>query len=248
MSKKVKKRKHPIRNFLIFIIVIFLLVASFILSYLFTKGYTMYENAISKLSIEDKIKEIQADIHYTKVSDISKTFQNAIVAIEDHRFYTHNGIDIITTTRAFIVNIREKNLSYGASSISQQLARIMYFTQEKSFIRKIAELFIAKDLEKMLEKDEILELYLNVIYYGDGYTGVYDACYGYFNKPPLSLTLYEASLLAGLPNAPSVYQLSNNSNLTYQRQNIVARSMFKYGYITENELNKILDINKNRTE
>ena len=107
----------------------------------------------------------------------------------------------------------------------------MYFSQEKSFSRKIAELFVAHELEKNYSKDEILELYLNLIYYGNGNYGIYDASKGYFNKNPDKLTIYEATYLAGLPNAPSIY--SENKALGEERRLQVVSAMKKYGYIDE---------------
>ena len=107
----------------------------------------------------------------------------------------------------------------------------MYFSQERSPIRKIAEIFVAFDLEKKYSKDEILELYLNLMYFGNGYYGIYDASEGYFDKAPDELTLYEASYLAGLPNAPSIY--SEDDKLGEERRIQVVNAMKKYGYIDE---------------
>lgn len=121
------------------------------------------------------------------------------------------------------------------STISQQLGRILYFTQEKRFTRKVAELFVAFDLEKNYSKDEILELYINTIYYGDGYYGIKEACIGYFKKEPKDMTLSEASLLAGLPNAPSAYSPTKNIHLARKRQSVVLGAMAKYEYITQEQ-------------
>lgn len=107
----------------------------------------------------------------------------------------------------------------------------MYFSQKKSLSRKVAELFVASNLEKNYTKDEILELYLNLMYFGNGYYGIYDASKGYFNKSPNKLTLYEATYLAGLPNAPSIY--SENKELGEERRIQVENAMKKYGYINE---------------
>lgn len=116
----------------------------------------------------------------------------------------------------------------------------MYFTQEKSFIRKIAEMFMAFRLESSYTKDEILELYVNSIYFGDGYYCVRDASQGYFGKDPIDMTDYESTLLAGIPNAPSVYSLTANPDLAEQRQQYVIQQMVKYGYISEGEGKKLL--------
>lgn len=115
----------------------------------------------------------------------------------------------------------------------------MYFTQEQRFTRKIAELFVAFNLEKDYSKDDILELYCNMIYYGNGYYGLREASLGYFKKEPKDLTLKEASLLAGIPNAPSVYAPTKNIALAHKRQSIVLAQMVKYHYISEEQKQEI---------
>ena len=160
---------------------------------------------------------------------------DAVVAVEDHRFEQHFGIDLIAIGRAAWNNLTSWSLREGGSTITQQLAKNMYFTQEKSFIRKIAEMFMAFRLESSYTKDEILELYVNSIYFGDGYYCVRDASQGYFGKDPIDMTGYESTLLAGIPNAPSVYSLTANLDLAEQRQRYVIQQMVRYGYISEDE-------------
>lgn len=189
-------------------------------------GYLKYKDATSKLSLSDAVNQIRSGEDYIKLEDISQDYKNAVVAVEDHRFYSHKGIDVISMLRATYVNIKSSSLTYGASTITQQVGRLLYFTQEKSPIRKFAEIFVAFDLEKNYSKDEILELYLNIIYFGNGYTGIHDASYGYFNKSPRDLTFYEATYLAGLPNAPSVY--SENDKLGEERRLQVVQAVEKY--------------------
>ena len=137
-------------------------------------------------------------------------------------------------------NIKSWSLREGGSTITQQLAKNLYFTQERSFIRKAAEMFMAFRLEQTYTKDEILELYVNSIYFGDGYYCVRDASEGYFGKEPGEMTDYESTLLAGIPNAPSVYSLTANPDLAEQRQQYVLRQMEKYGYLDAQEANAIL--------
>ena len=131
-------------------------------------------------------------------------------------------------------------LREGGSSITQQVAKNVYFTQEKTALRKIAEVFMALEIEKNYDKDEILELYLNTSYFGDGYYTIKDACKGYFDKELMQMTDYEAILLAGIPNAPSVYAPTKNPDLAKQRQMQVMEKMIKYGYLTEKEAENIL--------
>ena len=192
-------------------------------------GYLKYKDAINKTSIYNRIKEIQNQKNYTKLNKINNDYKNAVISIEDHRFYNHNGIDVFSIFHSTYVNIKRKSIDYGASTITQQVSRLLYFSQEKSFVRKIAEIFITTNLEKKYSKDEILELYLNLIYYGNGYYGIHDAAKGFFNKDPKDLTLYEASYLAGLPNAPSIY--SQDKKLGEERRLQVIDAMKKYGYI-----------------
>ena len=187
-------------------------------------GYKMYHDALAEQHLDEKVAEIQADPDYTTLAEIPAIYLEAVVAVEDHRFEHHFGIDL-----------RE-----GGSTITQQLAKNLYFTQEKSFIRKIAEMFMAFHLENTYTKDEILELYVNSIYFGDGYYCIYDASQGYFGKAPIDMTDYECTLLAGIPNAPSIYSLTANPELAEHRQEYVVQKMIQYGYISESEAQTIL--------
>lgn len=216
-----------------------LLIIIIVISAIIYLGYNMYQEAITKTSIADRIQEIRNDENYITIDNMPNDFKHAIVAVEDHRFYTHSGIDLITTTRSMIENIKEKDIVAGGSTITQQTGRLLYFTQEQRFTRKIAELFVAFDLEKNYSKDDILELYCNMIYYGDGYYGIKEASDGYFKKEAKDLTLAEASLLAGLPNAPSAYSPTKNKKLAHKRQSVVLTQMVKYEYITEEQKQEI---------
>lgn len=214
--------KRLILKILFWVFIILFIIFSIILGL----GYFKYKDAIDKTSVSDIVQEIRENDNYTKLEDISDDYKNAVVAIEDHRFYNHNGIDILSIIRSTYVNFRRKSLDYGASTITQQVGRLMYFTQEKSPIRKVAEIFVAFDLEKNYSKDEILELYMNLMYFGNGYYGINDAAEGYFNKSPDELTFYEATYLAGLPNAPSIY--SEDDELGEERRLQVVEAMNKY--------------------
>ena len=123
----------------------------------------------------------------------------------------------------------------GGSTITQQLARNLYFTQEKKLTRKAAEMFMALKIEREYTKDEILELYINTIYFGDGYYGIREASLGYYGKEPRELNFYECTMLAGLPNAPSAYALSSHPELAEQRRQTVIGQMEKYGYLDGQE-------------
>ena len=216
------------------------LIILMIITFIGYNGYKMYKEAITKTPINEKIKEIKKQENYTTLDNISQDIINAVIAVEDHRFYEHKGIDLISTTKALFTNIKQKELVTGGSSITQQLAKNMYFSQEKQFSRKFAEIFVVSYLEDNLSKDEILELYLNTIYYGNGYYGIGDASLGYFNKKPNELTLSEASIIAGLPNAPSAYSLTEHKDLAIKRQRQVLEAMVKYKYIKSSDIENII--------
>ena len=200
-------------------------------------GWTFYKKTVEERPISGIVEEIRQRDNYIKIEDVTKTFTDAVVAIEDHRFLEHGGIDILTTTRVLFENIFSMSLDQGGSTITQQLARNFYFTQEKKFTRKVAELFVALDLEKNYSKEEILELYINIIYFGNDQYGVQDAALYYFNKTPAELDLNESTWLAGLPQAPSVYSVDEEKGK--QRQQQVAQAMAEYQYISKDEASDI---------
>ena len=204
-------------------------------------GYSMYKKAIDSISLEEKVAEIQNKENYTKFSELPQMYVNAVISVEDKRFYKHNGIDIIAIGRAAINDIKEMSFVEGGSTITQQLAKNMYFTQEKKIERKIAEVFMAWQIEQQYTKEEIFELYVNNIFFGDGYYTVKEACRGYFHKELDEMTDYECILLAGIPNAPSVYAPTKNPDLARQRQKQVMEKMIENEYLTQDEANEILE-------
>ena len=221
--------------FLLFIIAI-ILVTIFVLM-----GYTRYTDNLEDKPLEKYISEIKERKNYTKLDEVPKIYLDAVIAVEDHRFYDHKGVDLFSLTRAVFVDVTTKELSQGGSTITQQLAKNLYFEMDMTATRKIAEGFLANELEKKYSKDEILELYINTAYYGDGYYSVKEASRGYFGKEPIEMTDYEATLLAGVPNAPSVYAPTQNMDLAKQRQKHVVECMVKYDYLSQEEADKILD-------
>lgn len=214
--------------------IILLIVAAGILcgSVVAVLGYLMYRDALKEQSLEDKVAEVQADPSYTPLADLPEIYLDAVVAVEDHRFEQHCGIDIIAIARAAWNNIKSWSLREGGSTITQQLAKNLYFTQEKVLTRKAAEAFMAWAIEKQYTKDEILELYVNSIYFGSGYYNVRQASEGYFGKAPAQMTPYECTLLAGVPNAPSAYDPAQNPGLARQRQKKVVEQMVERGCLS----------------
>ena len=226
------------------LIVIFVVLLSFGLIIAGT-GYNMYKEAIDKTPLDEKVAQIKEKDNYTTLDEMPDIYKKAVVAVEDHRFYTHGGIDIIAIGRAIWNDIKAMSFVEGGSTITQQLAKNIYFTQEKELTRKVAEVFMAFKIEDKYNKNEILELYLNTSYFGDGYETVKEASRGYFGKEPLELTDYEAVMLAGIPNAPSVYAPTVNLDLAKQRTKQVIDAMVKYDVITQDEANRILKEGEN---
>lgn len=205
------------------------------------KGYKYYREALSEKSLTEMASEIRSKSNYTKIDDMPQIYKNAVVAVEDKRFYNHSGIDLIAIGRAVYHDIKAGSFVEGGSTITQQLAKNQYFSQDKDITRKVAEVFMAIDLEKEFTKDEILELYLNSIYFGDGYYCVADAAHGYFGKSPSEMTNDEATLLAGVPNAPSVYAPTVNPELARQRQKQVVAQMIDCGFLPDTTVAEALE-------
>ena len=158
-------------------VLIFLLLIGISIALLFIgDGYNMYNEAISSIPLEDKVSEIRSKENYTKFSELPQMYVNAVISVEDKRFYNHHGVDILAIGRAAINDIKAMSYVEGGSTITQQLAKNMYFTQDKKIKRKIAEVFMAWKIEKNYSKEEIFELYVNSIYFGEGYYTVKDAC------------------------------------------------------------------------
>ena len=222
------------------IISLILIIVFIIAAVLTAGGWLKYKKATEDFPISEAAEKITSNESFTPVDNISLTFVNAMVAVEDRRFHKHNGVDIPGVIRALVTNIKEKSLIEGVSCITQQLAKNMYFINDNTLTRKIAEIFVAVELEKIYSKKEILELYFNSIYYGSGYYNIADATYGYFGKSPYDISDYEATLLAGIPNAPSVYSLDNNPHLAKQRQKRVVEAMLSVNYLTQEEADAIL--------
>jgi len=162
--------------------------------------------------------------------------QRAFIAAEDRRFYEHDGIDPVGISRALLRNVRRGAVEEGASTITQQLARTVFLSQDRTIIRKLKEALLAGKLERQLSKQQILEQYLNFVYLGSSAYGVSDAAWIYFSKTPAELTLPEAALIAGLPPAPSVYSPLVNPDLALERRATVLRRMREAGFIDDLQL------------
>ena len=169
------------------------------------------------------------------INEIPKNLQNAFIAVEDNRFYDHVGIDPRGIIRAVWANIRGRTVTEGGSTITQQLAKNAYLTQDRTLKRKVQEVFLALQLERQYTKQEILELYMNQIYFGQGAYGVQAAAQTYFGKDAKDLTLNECAMLAGIPKSPNYYSPINNMDAAMERKAVVLDQMVKYGYISDSE-------------
>lgn len=259
MSRKNKKKKRY-RGFWIFIrfqIFLILLVAG-ALAYYFFGGYAEQVQQLSqeakemvRLSTKDTFRASQTsvvydangrqittlkgekDVYYVKLEEIPINVTAAITSIEDKKFYSHSGIDIKAIIRAVFAMIRDGEVSQGGSTITQQLARTVFLNQEKTWQRKMEEIFIATELEKKYSKNEILEFYLNNIYFGNGYYGIQAASKGYFDTEVTNLNLSQIAYLCAIPNNPTLYDPVTNNENTLKRRNRILDQMVADQKITQ---------------
>lgn len=201
-------------------------------------------NIVTKFYSEDG-EVIKTFTAYTydkiELKDVPDQLKNALIATEDKNFYKHHGYDLLGIVRSSIQNVIARRTVQGASTLTQQLSRILFLSNERTFTRKIKELEISARIEKTISKDQILEMYLNNVYLGSGAYGVSAASKIYFNKKLNQLTLPELAMIAGLPQAPSVYNPYNNKDLAIKRRNQVLKRMLTMKYITEDEYKKAID-------
>lgn len=203
------------------------------------KGAIMWNNAKSANPITQVAERIRAEDGFVKYDDMPQFYIDAVVSVEDRKFFTHGGINPKSIVRALLHDISTLSLEQGGSTITQQVAKNLWFTQEKRLERKFAEVFAAFDIEKELSKEEIFELYVNSIYFGSDYYGVSAASKGYFGKSVNALSDYECAMLAGLPNAPSAYSPDENPELARRRLELVLDSMLDNGAISADNREEI---------
>ena len=193
------------------LLLIILLAILLVGSIIFFNGYKLYKTTLDSKSLTDKISEIKNNNSYVSYDKVPDYYLNAIIAVENFNIETPKT---------------KENL--------------YFITEDNVISRKIAEILVAIDLEKNYSKDQILEFYINTIYFGEGYYGIKQASNGYYDKDPIDLTLNEATILAGVPNAPSVYAPTVNPDLAKNRQGKVIRSMVEYNYLSQDEADKIV--------
>lgn len=171
-------------------------------------GYDMYKEAVTAESLQSRIDKIRQEENYVKIDEISESYLEDVVQSEDHRFYMHHGVDPIAIMRALYQDIKVGSFVQGGSTITQQLAKNLCFDFDKNLARKVAEIFVANELEDNLTKDEILELYCNVAYYGEGCYGIEEASTHYYGVKATELTEEQSKVLTKTLKAPSY----NNPN------------------------------------
>ncbi len=199
-----------------------------------TLVYDTNGNVITKLKGEK-------DVYYQEYSEISEDWIKAVVAVEDERFYKHHGIDPKGIARAVWSLIRNRGeIHEGASTITQQLVKLTFLSNEQTYDRKLKEMFIAMELEKVYNKQDILEFYLNNVYYGNGYYGIQAASQGYFNKDSSELNLSEIAFLTAIPNRPTYYDPYQHPENTMKRRSKILKNMLETKAITQDEYNKII--------
>ncbi len=198
--------------------------------------------------IYDRNGELLYELHgdvkrrFVPLAEIPIFLQKATIAIEDKNFYTHHGYDLTAMMRAFYINYKHQGIAQGASTITQQLARTMFLSNDRDYIRKIREIILAIEIEKRFRKDEILEMYLNNIPYGSVAYGISAAAQIYLNKPASELSLWESAYLAALPKAPSDYSpFGNNRDALDRRAKEVISAMQTNGYLSVEEVSAIAE-------
>lgn len=174
----------------------------------------------------------EKDSYYMEYEDIPEIVMKTFIAVEDRKFYKHNGVDYLAILRAVIAMLRDGEVTQGGSTITQQLARTVYLSMDKTWERKMEEIFIARNLESRYTKTQIMEFYLNNIYFGNGYYGIQAAAQGYFSKSVEKLNLSQVVFLCAIPNNPSFYDPVNHKKNTLSRRDRMLDSMYEEGVIS----------------
>lgn len=254
------KDKKILRLIKLQIVLLLILVAA--VTYYYVSGYAAQvselkseANSIVRKSTVDTFRQIETsevydvngqlisvlkgekDVYYITYDEIPENAVNALISIEDKKFFEHNGIDYKGITRALITTLREKEITQGGSTITQQLARTMFLTSEKTWQRKVEEIYIASELEKKYSKEQILEFYLNNVYFANGYYGIEAAAKGYFDKDISELDLSQICYILAIPNSPTYYDPVVNPQNTITRRNLILQAMKNDGIISEKTYN-----------
>lgn len=215
------------------------LVLSIIVGVFLGFNYYQYQQMIKEKPLEPLVNNLRNNPDFLTIDEISQEFLDALVATEDRRFYSRKGFDFKALARSILVNIEQGKLVQGGSTIPQQVGKLLYFDHDQDLNEKVIQVFIMYDLESLYDKDEILELYVNSIYFGSGYTGIKQAAEGYFNTSAKDLDWSQATLLAGIIPAPSVYDPRLNMKLAKERQYAVLLSLQSTKKLTKAQADEI---------
>lgn len=227
--------KRVLRHILLFLVSLALIT----IAWFGFAGYERYTRATEDRPFAEVVEAIETEENYVQYKELPKMYIKAVISIEDKRFETHPGIDPIGIARALWTDLTTMSFKEGGSTITQQLMKNLYFDQEKDIARKFAEVFAALAFEKAYDKETIFALYANTSYFGNGYYGIREAANGYFDKTPAELSDAEAIILAGLPQAPSLYDPTINKDLCLQRMNQVLQSLEKDGILRKQDVKKL---------
>ena len=238
------KKKGPFRSIRVMAALVLVIIAGLMFGYIFAAYQSLPEVGNNmRPAVSSQVFDSQGKLITTLHSDqnrlpidinkVPKNLQNAFIAAEDNRFYDHIGVDPIGILRAVVTNLTNCGIAQGGSTITQQLAKNAFLSQDQTLKRKIQEAILALELERKYSKKEILEMYMNQIYFGRGAYGIQTAAHTYFGKDVGDLTLAECAMIAGLPKSPNYY--SSSVNEATARKNVVVGQMEKYGYITPSQ-------------
>ena len=238
------KKKGPFRSIRVMAALVLVIIAGLMFGYIFAAYQSLPEVGNNmRPAVSSQVFDSQGKLITTLHSDqnrlpidinkVPKNLQNAFIAAEDNRFYDHIGVDPIGILRAVVTNLTNRGIAQGGSTITQQLAKNAFLSQDQTLKRKIQEAILALELERKYSKKEILEMYMNQIYFGRGASGIQTAAHTYFGKDVGDLTLAECAMIAGLPKSPNYY--SSSVNEATARKNVVVGQMEKYGYITPSQ-------------
>ena len=237
MSRK-KRKSRKLKSFMFTFTFVTFLVLGCWTGILLAGDYLVDDTQLVEL--QQAVSQESSD--YVRIDDMPDYVWKAFIAVEDHRFKRHGGVDLIGLVRSLWVNTLEGRLAQGGSTITMQLSRNLFLTHEKEMSRKIKEMIIAIHLERQFSKEQLLELYLNRIYFGHGKNGIEAAANGYFGKTVRvdgagkeTVTLSEAALLAALPKAPEHYSPIKDLEKARERRDLVLLRMEEVGFITEGE-------------
>ena len=228
--------KRLLRIFLVLLAILFTFIAVVL-----GQGYLRYKEEIENLPLDKAVEAYTKKEDYVPYDQIDQDFINAVISVEDKRFFERKGYDLKALCRALYHDLLAKDFIEGGSTITEQIAKNLHLGGYiESPEEKIAGIFLMRALELNYSKEELFALYANMNYYGDGYWGIGEAARGYYDRDANDLSLAQAAMLAGIPNAPAVYQLSDGYDLAKQRQEWVLQTMVNNSYITKEEMKEAL--------